>query len=713
MAYNHDNLGNILNISDALDPTKNQEFRYDGLNRLNYAKGTYGEGLFQYDPTGNLRNKGIDSSVTGSVNVDVDIHTYKPNRSIAPSSVSLNYNDPQHPFAVTSDSNGNSYSYDQNGNMINRKGVTLTYDKKNQLVATSNGEEYTYDYTGQRIRQKAADGKIKYNISGLFEVTKVAGNDDVKIKYIYGMNGDLVARTPAVEGAGGAQSFIVGRHIYSPDSLIGFGKYVHGLTHLVIYESKYYRVSLTIVLAISLLLILFLWIKNVIIGSHHDELTFKWAAHASPFILMFFLGTFGVSGCFTDTKMQFPDNLNALNTYYFHPNHNGSVAVVTNGNNAVVSRQDYTPYGGLAASSTGTDIDDKKFTGQELDSTTGLYYYGARYYDPEIGRFISPDSIIDGPGTSQGWNRYMYVHGNPVMNIDPTGFSSEQYGDISVVGSFFGVTISSDGGDGGGGGYTFSYPNVAEDYGSTVGVGASNSPMMPIEVSSTGTYSDVSTDGGGHVGYDVSYQAGGSNYIRGCHYNGGPIGTAVVPSEAAKVIVGAIAISTLLYFGSVALAAVVVSAPVVAAYAALASVGTVGLTQIGRLGPLIPGLTTAAKGFRQLVGRGHASKRSAIKNGSDVTDDMIRKAMQDAPLTTQQAKVSKPMIQRYVDRLIKGDTPPPIKVDKGIIVDGNHRYVAGRLMGKEPKIIKWSGGKPSQVVNWKDVVIDFIDWGGK
>ncbi|MFC1953475.1 RHS repeat-associated core domain-containing protein, partial [Chloroflexota bacterium] len=63
---------------------------------------------------------------------------------------------------------------------------------------------------------------------------------------------------------------------------------------------------------------------------------------------------------------------------------------------------------------------DKLFTGQRLDGT-GLYYYNARYYDPEIGRFISPDTIIPNPANPQSFNRYSYVLNNPLRYTDPTG----------------------------------------------------------------------------------------------------------------------------------------------------------------------------------------------------------------------------------------------------------------------------------------------------
>ncbi|MDA9934358.1 hypothetical protein N9B88_01185 [Rubripirellula sp.] len=103
--------------------------------------------------------------------------------------------------------------------------------------------------------------------------------------------------------------------------------------------------------------------------------------------------------------------------------------------------------------------------------------------------------------------------------------------------------------------------------------------------------------------------------------------------------------------------------------------------------------------------------RVATSGPIDVTEDAIRQAMKDAPLSSQQAGgISRPMVERYVRRLEAGEVPPRINVDGDIIVEGNHRYVAGRLYGEEPPIQPWVGGKPDRVIPWEDLPISPKDW---
>ncbi len=69
----------------------------------------------------------------------------------------------------------------------------------------------------------------------------------------------------------------------------------------------------------------------------------------------------------------------------------------------------------------GTTSTKYRFTGQREESTIGLYFYNARWYDAALGRFIQADSIVPEPGNPQELNRYTYVLNNPCRHVDPSG----------------------------------------------------------------------------------------------------------------------------------------------------------------------------------------------------------------------------------------------------------------------------------------------------
>jgi len=109
------------------------------------------------------------------------------------------------------------------------------------------------------------------------------------------------------------------------------------------------------------------------------------------------------------------------NQYFYHNDHLGSVNVITNSSGTRVQLNEYDPWGQVPRSE-GTIDPTHRFTGQMLDPETGLYYYGGRYYDSEIGRFISPDPFVQDPYDPQNLNRYSYVINNPQNYIDPDGY---------------------------------------------------------------------------------------------------------------------------------------------------------------------------------------------------------------------------------------------------------------------------------------------------
>jgi RHS repeat-associated protein len=135
---------------------------------------------------------------------------------------------------------------------------------------------------------------------------------------------------------------------------------------------------------------------------------------------------------------------------YLHNDHLGSASVATSNAGAIAGQQEYDAWGKLRSGGiTQTSIN---YTGQRLDGT-GLLYYHARYYDPNLGRFVSADTLVPGadaltigsgkqsggPANPQDLNRYSYVINNPINKTDPTGHCG--------ISSFVGTAVSVMSGD--------------------------------------------------------------------------------------------------------------------------------------------------------------------------------------------------------------------------------------------------------------------------
>jgi len=104
---------------------------------------------------------------------------------------------------------------------------------------------------------------------------------------------------------------------------------------------------------------------------------------------------------------------------WVHTNHLGSIQAETDASGREVHRKIFRPYGEIASSDGPLAYEPRGFTGQRHDPS-GLVYLHARYYDPALGRFISPDEIIDGTDTV-GLNRYAYCGNDPVNHTDVDG----------------------------------------------------------------------------------------------------------------------------------------------------------------------------------------------------------------------------------------------------------------------------------------------------
>ena len=122
--------------------------------------------------------------------------------------------------------------------------------------------------------------------------------------------------------------------------------------------------------------------------------------------------------------------------YYTYTDHLGNVAALSNTAGAFTngSLARYDPFGNFRTTpTTNPGTTSHGFTGHRHNNTgvyptqnVGLIYMNARYYLPEVGRFISPDTIVPEPGNPQSYNRYAYTYNNPANYVDPTGHLTEE-----------------------------------------------------------------------------------------------------------------------------------------------------------------------------------------------------------------------------------------------------------------------------------------------
>lgn len=97
-----------------------------------------------------------------------------------------------------------------------------------------------------------------------------------------------------------------------------------------------------------------------------------------------------------------------------------SVVVTTSADGTVVSETLYDAWG-LPIVRQGFSVNKFAYTGHQYDAETALYYFKARYYDPELGRFISEDPAGGSEGQPASYHRYLYAYANPLAYWDPDG----------------------------------------------------------------------------------------------------------------------------------------------------------------------------------------------------------------------------------------------------------------------------------------------------
>ncbi|TGL65959.1 RHS repeat-associated core domain-containing protein [Leptospira sarikeiensis] len=443
VSFSYDEKGNIISIVDRNRPDRTQSFTFDTYNRLIQATGKYGTEDYSFSPNGNLLKKGTT--------------TYQ-------------YTDSNHTQAVTSISlsggTSKTYSYDASGNMVRRDDSNIYYDEYGKPIQIESGSDLTdfaYDYTGSRVkRTRNTDGSILFSVGDLYEILRKPGKSDVHTLYVKGAKGEIAAQFSRTD------STLVSWNSNQNNSILAiidninvslkelFYKILGDLHRLAFSHSGNFAFSFRlVVLAFGTLMILILsYHRNMRTNFFQNR---KWVVSITPFLLICVFSSVGCSGLLpggesgTPPWLLIPTNIDgdtpsidvpnpgggsgssngspATGLYFYQTNHLGSVTMLTDGSGNQISggsmpgasHVSYKPYGEiLRTDSAGPDIFRYKFTGQIEDSDNGLYDYKSRFYDPELGRFLTPDSIASA-NQSMGMNRYMYVEGNPPNFADPSG----------------------------------------------------------------------------------------------------------------------------------------------------------------------------------------------------------------------------------------------------------------------------------------------------
>ena len=180
-----------------------------------------------------------------------------------------------------------------------------------------------------------------------------------------------------------------------------------GTTSTYVYNADGKRVKQTIGSTVTN----FLWDE----ASMYGDVVYEYSSSGSALASYVLGGT----GLISQTR--------GTTTNYFLQDGQGSTRALTNSTTgAITDTYSYTAFGESFAT-TGTTVNPYRYTGQQFDSSTGLYDLRARYYNPALGRFLSQDMYPVNFGSPIEFNRYAYTANNPTNRADPSGHLFIEY----------------------------------------------------------------------------------------------------------------------------------------------------------------------------------------------------------------------------------------------------------------------------------------------
>ena len=449
--YTYDAVSNVLSVANkAALPESGKAggqmahaYTYDALYRLASATGTYAGADSKtasyrlemgYDnmhrivsKKQHLTQQGVQFD--GTLHVGYDLaYTYgkTEGRKFQLAEVKdANYRTEENPDSVTKVDNNHTYTYDANGNLvyvntgrIKQDGTLdstaaerkLRWDEENRLTASDdNGfvTNYWYDADGERTVKTSGEGEQLYVnsefASGRTNTAKfslyvspylVANQGGRYTKHIYIGSQRIVSKIGDFASYGS-----------DPRRIQYAGSETDGLS--VNYKQKYSSQQQAIKDNYAIFEVPYNGTDN---NDYVDGQGFccddgsPEAAQARALTL--------------ENNFQDPDAYEKLQ-FYYHPDHLGSSSYITNLDGEVVQHIEYVPFGEVFIEERNSIWNTPYlFNAKEFDEETGLYYYGARYYDPRLSLWMSTDkSAIIAPGYSP----YTFCKNNPNIMVDPNG----------------------------------------------------------------------------------------------------------------------------------------------------------------------------------------------------------------------------------------------------------------------------------------------------
>ncbi|MCQ1537039.1 hypothetical protein FTO70_15445 [Methanosarcina sp. KYL-1] len=460
--YGHDGLGNRLTMQDSHGVTN---YEYDSLNRLLSVLDSDSEQVsYTYDESGNRAEI-----------------TY-PDGKVA----SYIYDDINRLIGVTGrDGLITGYAYDTNGNLINMTypngmSTDYVYDANDRLVRLINKNEtqvvssfeYTLDPVGNRLsvdelfsgRFEAEDPvcdeaqvlTTTYEYDGLYRLTEVNYPFDKTVQYNYDPMGNRISMITTVDGIDTTvdYSYDVADRLLSSGSIAytydNNGNLIEkmenpGQVTLYTYDAANHLTGISAVINSKKSpkdLYNFEYdgdgnriIKTEIHGNNLRSTEYVWDVNS------FLPQVLAESDKKDSTYYTYGLDLISMTDpqrgeFYYQYDGLGSVRSLSDSQQSVKTIYFYDAFGQIQKEMGHVD-NEFLFTGEQMDDETGLMYLRARYYDPEIGRFINKDPFEGFMSNTQSLNRYSYVQNNPVNYVDPTGLCSEDGNTVKSVDEIF------------------------------------------------------------------------------------------------------------------------------------------------------------------------------------------------------------------------------------------------------------------------------------